>query len=201
MLCACPPALDPLSVSSGVFMGSGRKRGLCWHVAVSPGGSMPPSPGAWGPLCNWPGWLQFWNTAHVSSQPRVNPSSSAFQKVSRLPLISAMNFVRQRLPPRPGPASRCGGLALPLRGETARLFPPAPLILTKRSSCSPLPDGAFAAHSPCPGEPQAGNAVSSSPSSLPFFWTGCLHQGWQVGTHSGCWEHHSWYLSPEERTG
>ena len=96
-----------------------------------------------------------------------------------------------KAPPRPGPASRCGGLALPLHGETARLFLPAPLILTKQSSCSPLPDGAFAAHSPCPGEPQAGNAVSSSPSSLSFLWTGCLHWGWQVGTHSGCWEHHS----------
>ncbi|KAJ1072003.1 hypothetical protein K5549_013870 [Capra hircus] len=42
-----------------------------------------------------------------------------------------------------------------------------------------LVDGAFAAHSPCPGEPQAGNAVSGSPSDLSFFWTRCLQQGWQ----------------------
>lgn len=43
---------------------------------------MPPSPGAWGPLCNWLGRLWFWNTAHVSSQPWVSPPSAAFQKVS-----------------------------------------------------------------------------------------------------------------------
>ena len=45
-----------------------------------------------------------------------------------------MDFVRA--PPRPGPASHFGGLALPLRGKTARLFPPAPLILTKTAGLS-----------------------------------------------------------------
>lgn len=43
---------------------------------------MPPSPGAWGPLCNWLGQFTVLEHSHVSSQPPVSPASAAFQKVS-----------------------------------------------------------------------------------------------------------------------
>lgn len=71
--------------------------------------------------------------------------------------------------PEPGPASHFGGIwPSPSVLETARFFPPVPLILTS-GFCSPLPDGAFAAHSPCPGSPRLEMLYPAAPPTCPSF--------------------------------
>lgn len=109
-----------------------------------------PSPGAWGPLCNWLGRLRFWNTAHVSSA-RVVASLCSLSEGLLTPFISAM-WTLSGLPQEPGPASHFGGWPSPSGGETARFFPPVPLILTKAQVHTPLSQMApLRLHSPLPG--------------------------------------------------
>lgn len=73
-----------------------------------------------------------------------------------------------KAPPRPGPASRCGGLALPLHGETARLFLPAPLIL-KSGVPAPLSQMApLRLTLPAQGSPRLEMLYPAAPPACPF---------------------------------
>lgn len=182
VLCAWPPALDPPSLSTGIFTGSGRK-----HVA-SAGMLLCPREGACLPALE-PGALCVTGQGGYGSgmRPACHPSPVLAQPLQPFRRsLDSFHFCHGLCQgsPEAWPSLTLSGVGPPPPWRDCPSLP-AHSILTKRGSCSPRPDGAFAAHSPCPGEPQAGNVVSSSPSNLSFFWTGCLHQEWQVGTHPG----------------